>query len=327
MPLCQTLSEFYPPKPTLTEKNISDLSGKVYLITGGTSGLGLALAKILYAKNAKVYITSRTDASAEKAITEIQAAVKSSSGELRHLTIDLSDLDTVAPAVKSFLAQETLLHTVWFNAGVMLVPEGSKTKQGYELQWGTNVVAHFLMNKLLMPLLLSTAKVAPKGTVRVVWVSSDGHINFSPKGDGIDWNDITKKPEGWRGEKGSMTYYGQSKVGNVLLAKEVARRYGDHDIVGVALNPGHLKTNLQRHSAGFGVKLVSEVLLHDPHFGALTELYAGFSEEIGLGNNGAYIIPWGRLGKTRADIEAGFRDRGTGKRLWDLLEEETQPYL
>jgi retinol dehydrogenase-12 len=68
MSLHQTLSEFYPPKPTFTEKNLSDLSEKVYLITGGTSGIGLALAKILYSKNAKVYITSRTDASAEKAI-------------------------------------------------------------------------------------------------------------------------------------------------------------------------------------------------------------------------------------------------------------------
>ncbi|KAE8449339.1 hypothetical protein EG329_008240 [Mollisiaceae sp. DMI_Dod_QoI] len=327
MPLCQTLSEFYPPKPPLTEKDISDLSGKVYLITGGTSGIGLALAKILYTKNAKVYITSRTDASAEKAITEIKEAVNSSSGELKHLTVDLSDLDSVAPAVKKFLAQETLLHTVWFNAGVMLPPQGSKTKQGYELQWGTNVVAHFVLNKLLMPILLSTAQVAPKGSVRVIWVSSDGHIMFSPKGDGIDWNDITKKPEGWSGEKGQMTYYGQSKVGNVLLAKEVARRYGDQDVIGVSLNPGHLKTGLQRHGDGFGVKVVSALLLHDAHFGALTELYAGFSEAIGLENNGAYVIPWGRLGKSRADIEAGFRVRETGKKLWDLLDEETKQYL
>jgi retinol dehydrogenase 12 len=233
MPLRQALSELYPPKPTFNENNISDLSGKVYLITGGTSGIGLALAKILYSKNAKVYITSRTDASAEKAIAGITESTTSSSGEMRYLTTDLSDLDTVAPAIKAFLAQESVLHTVWFNAGVMQVPKGSKTKQDYELQWGTNVVAHFLMNKLLMPILLSTAQIAPKGSVRVVWVSSDGHIMFSPKPDGIDWTDIGKKPAGWKGEKGSMTYYGQSKVGNVLLAMELAKRYGERDIVGV----------------------------------------------------------------------------------------------
>jgi retinol dehydrogenase-12 len=244
MPLHQTLSEFYPPKPTFTEKNLPDLSGKVYLITGGTSGIGLALAKILYSKNAKVYITSRTDASAEKAIAGIKESTKSSSGEMRYLTTDLSDLDTVAPAIKTFLAQETLLHTVWFNAGVMQVPKGSKTKQGYELQWGTNVVAHFVMNKLLLPILLSTAEVAPTGSVRVVWVSSDGHINFSPKPDGIDWKDIGKKPAGWEGEKGSMTYYGQSKVGNVLLAMELAKRYSERNIVGVV---GYIASELLLH--------------------------------------------------------------------------------
>jgi hypothetical protein len=59
----------------------------------------------------------------------------------------------------------------------------------------------------------------------------------------------------------------------------------------------------------------------------LTELYAGFSETIGLGNNGAYVIPWGRMGRTRRDIEAGFRERETGKRLWDILEKETKQYL
>lgn len=234
MPLCQTLSEFYPPKPRFTEDDLPDLSGKVYLITGGTSGIGLALAKILYSKNAKVYITSRSDRSAEQAITGIQKSVESTKGELKYLLVDLSDISTVGPMVQKFLEQENVLHIVWFNAGVMNVPDGSITKQNFELQWGTNVVAHFIMNKLLTPVLLSTAQAAPKGTVRVVWVSSDGHILLSPKGDGIDWNDITtKKGPGWTGDKGSMTYYGQSKVGNVLLAKEIAKRYGGQGIVSV----------------------------------------------------------------------------------------------
>jgi retinol dehydrogenase 12 len=234
MSLCQSLGEFYPPKPTFTSLDLPNLYGKVYLITGGTSGIGFALAKILYSKDAKVYITSRTAASAEKTIGEIKESIQSDRGELAYLVVDLSDLATVALAVKSFLAEESMLHSVWYNAGVMNVPNGSKTKQGYELHWGTNVVAHFLMNKLLMPILLSTAQVAPKGSVRAVWVSSDGHINLSPKPDGIDWNDISKKkPDGWKGEKGSMTYYGQSKVGDVLLAMEVAKRYGKDGIVGV----------------------------------------------------------------------------------------------
>lgn len=234
MTIRQTISEVWPPKPRFIEVDIPDLSGKVYLVTGGTSGIGLQLCKVLYSKNAKVYLTSRTPASAEKAIGEIKKFAPSSKGELNYIAMDLTDLTTIAPRMREFLSKETTLNSAWLNAGVMDVPKGSKTKQDYELTWGTNVVAHFIIQEMLLPILQSTAKVAPPGSVRVVWVSSGGHSTYSPKGDGIDWNDITtKKSKGWKGEKDSMTYYGQSKAGNVLLSKELAKRYGKDGIVGV----------------------------------------------------------------------------------------------
>ncbi|KAI9725079.1 MAG: hypothetical protein M1812_000355 [Candelaria pacifica] len=234
MSLSQSLGEFYPPSPKYTEHNVPDLSGKVYLITGGTSGIGLALAKILYSKNARVYITSRTKVSAENAINKIKKDIPVSQGQIAYITLDLTDLSTIAPAVKGFLAEESQLHSVWYNAGVMNTPTGSRTRQGYEIQWGTNVVAHFLINKLLMPILLSTAQVAPKGSVRSVWVSSDGHNYYSPKPDGIDWNEISiQKSDGWKGGMSVMKYYGQSKAGDVILSKETATRYGEQGIVSV----------------------------------------------------------------------------------------------
>ena len=234
MSLSQSLSEFYPPSPKYTENDVPDLPSKVYLITGGTSGIGLALAKILYSKNARVYITSRTPTSAENAIDEIKKDIPISHGQVAYLTLDLTDLSTIAPAVNDFLAKESRLHSVWYNAGVMNTPAGSRTRQGYEIQWGTNVVAHFVINKLLMPILLFTAQVAQEGSVRSVWVSSDGHINFSPKPDGIDWNDIMiKQPDGWKGGMSVMKYYGQSKAGDVILSKETATRYGKQGIVSV----------------------------------------------------------------------------------------------
>ncbi|KAH8817153.1 hypothetical protein F5884DRAFT_694326 [Xylogone sp. PMI_703] len=328
MSICQTVTELWPPKPRFTEADIPDLSGKTYLVTGGTSGIGLAVCKVLYSKNAKVYLTSRTPASADKAIKDIKQSQPSSRGELRFIAMDLTDLSTIAPAMREFLAQESTLHSVWLNAGVMDVPKGSRTKQDYELTWGTNVVAHYVIQQILLPILLSTVKVAPPGSVRVVWVSSGGHNTYSPKGDGIDWKDITeKKPKGWKGEKDSMTYYGQSKAGNVLLAKELAKRYGKDGLVGVSLNPGNLKTNLFRDEKAAWVKLIEILFLHDVRFGALTELYAGLSPDVGLENNGAYVIPWGRLGHIRKDIEAGFQNRDSGTRLWNILEGETKAYL
>lgn len=213
MSLCQSLGEFYPPKPKFTEADIADLSGKVYLITGGTSGIGLSLAKLLHSKNAKVYITSRTAASAEKATQEIKKSNPHSTSDIGSLVVDLTDLTQIAPAIKDFLGKEPFLHSVWFNAGVMNVPYGSKTKQGYELQWGTNVVAHFVMSQLLMPALVTTAKQEAPGSVRAVWVSSDGHINFSPAPDGIDWGNITVKSPEWTGDMAVMKCYGRAKLG------------------------------------------------------------------------------------------------------------------
>lgn len=93
------------------------------------------------------------------------------------------------------------------------------------------------------------------------------------------------------------------------------------------MNPGNLKTNLFRDEATTWVKIIEVLFLHDVRFGALTELYAGLSPDIGLQNNGAYVIPWGRIGHIRKDIEAGFQKRDTGKRLWDILERETREYV
>ncbi len=93
------------------------------------------------------------------------------------------------------------------------------------------------------------------------------------------------------------------------------------------MNPGHLKSNLQRHTGAIQNKVVDVLFLHDARYGAITELYAGLSYEIGFENNGAYVIPWGRIGETRADIDTGVRERGTGAKLWNLLEAETESFM
>lgn len=321
MQLKQTLSEFFPPKPTFTEKDLPSLAGKAYLITGGAAGIGKELARMLYSANATVYIAGRSLANIEKATKEIienpSEGMGPSTGQIIPLILDLGNLPTIKPAVFMLEKQVTQLDAVFFNAGVMTPPAGSKTTQGYELQWGTNVVGHFLLQKLLMPLLLASAKHTE---VRIIWTSSDGS-GMSPSPDGIFWDDIN----GDKTNLGPWNLYAQSKAGNVILATETAKRYAADNIIAASLNPGHLRTELQRHSSGCLADLINKGLLYDARYGALTELFAGFSSELGKGNSGSYFIPWGRVGVMAKHLTKGI-ENGSGTRLWEMLEAETAQY-
>lgn len=277
---------------------------------------------MLYSANATVYIAGRNLANIEKATKEItetpSEGMKPSTGQIIPLILDLGNLPTIKPAVSKLEKQVTQLDAVFFNAGVMTPPAGSKTAQGYELQWGTNVVGHFLLQKMLMPLLLVSAKHTE---VRIIWTSSDGS-GMSPSPDGIFWDDIN-------GDKTNLSpwnLYTQSKAGNVILAAETAKRYAADNIITASLNPGHLRTELQRHTSGCRAELINKGLLYEARYGALTELFAGFSNELSKKNSGSYFIPWGRAGAMAKHLEKGLRN-GSGTRLWEMLEAETAQYI
>jgi len=144
---------------------------------------------------------------------------------------------------------------------------------------------------------------------------------MSPSPDGIYWSDINDT----KGKRSSWNLYTQSKAGNVILAAETARRYAADNIITFSLNPGHLKTELQRHSDPCTAKLISAALLYDARYGALTELFAGFSSALTKEKSGSYLIPWGREGKMAAHLKRGL-ENGSGNRLWELLEKETAKY-
>ena len=103
------LSQLWPPKPRLTEQNLSDQSGKVVIITGGSSGVGEQLAYILYKHNAKVYIAARSEEKSQKAIERIRARVPQSNGQLIYLHLDLDDLITIKHSADEFLSQNERL--------------------------------------------------------------------------------------------------------------------------------------------------------------------------------------------------------------------------
>jgi NAD(P)-dependent dehydrogenase (short-subunit alcohol dehydrogenase family) len=318
-------SQSFPPAAKFTEKNLPDQAGKVFIVTGGSSGVGKELSQILYAANAKVYLAARSSERASKAIESIKAASPKSKGELIYLHLDLDDLTTIKASADEFLSKEQKLDVLWNNAGVMTPPQGSKTKQGYELQLGTNNVAPFLFTKLLTPILLQTAKASPTASVRVVWVASSAVDAVSPTG-GVDMNNLDYKTD-----KPSWTKYGTSKAGNLFHATEYARRFGGDGVISVALNPGNLKSDLQRHLPVWQL-LIIKPLLHTPIHGAYTELFAGLSEEVTPDKNGAWIIPWGRFGKFRKDVEASTRSEeegGTGvaKKFWEWSEAQVRSYV
>lgn len=209
----------------LTEKNLPDQTGKVFIVTGGNSGVGRELVQILYSRHAKIYVASRSESKAMTAINETKQKYTSSTGELHFLYVDLNDLGSVKAAAALFLGKERKLNVLWNNAGVMIPPQGSLTAQKYELQLGTNNVAPFLFTKLLTPLLLETAKTSHAGAVRVVWVASSAADRFPPEG-GVDMSNLD-----YKNDKGAWYKYGVSKAGNILHAKEYAKRYGSGGIL------------------------------------------------------------------------------------------------
>lgn len=169
-----------------------------------------------------------------------------SAAEIRYIHCDLASLSSVQTAAWTFLKLEKeglgdgvpRLDLLFLNAGIMATPAGL-TADGYESQFGTNHVGHFLLTKLLLPTLLTTAKL-PSADVRVISISSIGHI-FAPW-SGIVFESLRTPMWPWL----SLIRYGQSKLANILFAKELHRRYNDEGITSVSLHPGTVNTELYR---------------------------------------------------------------------------------
>ncbi|KAI1127335.1 retinol dehydrogenase 12 [Nemania abortiva] len=320
----QLISQPFPPPPNLTEKDIPDQSGKVFVVTGATSGVGKVLAGFLYAANAKVYLTGRSQEKGSEAISQLRSIYRNSTGDLIYLHLDLCDLHSVRESARDFLSKETKLHILFNNAGVMLPPKGSKTVQGHELQLGVNAISPFLFTKLLTPCLVSTARESGPGEVRVVWVSSCFAGYFAPKG-GVDMQNLD-----YSKDKHEWVKYGTSKAANTLLSAEFARRYGGDGIISVSLDPGNLKTELRRH-AGFLFRFLVSLIEHEPRYGAYTELFGGFSPDITIDNNNAWIAPWGLLQPMREDFQEACKsveEGGTGmsQQFWLWNEAQVKAY-
>ncbi len=196
-------------------------------MTGGASGIGLELVKILYARNAKVYIAARSERKAFKAISSIETSFPESKGVLIFHHLDLDDLALVKQSANSFLSKEARLDVLWNDAGVMVPPPGSKTRQNYEAQLGTNCLGPFLFTKILTALLVETAKIAPRDSVRVVWLSSSAAETTAPTGGVVMTNlDYKKDESAWYKN-------GVSKAGNIFYSNEFAKKHRADGVLSV----------------------------------------------------------------------------------------------
>ena len=207
-----------------------DLSNKVAVVTGANSGIGYETALDLYRKGATVFVASRNEEKATRAIADMKS--EGGDGRLVYVHLDLSSLRSVRACAEEVLRKAPRLDFLVNNAGVM-IPPPAKTEDGFELQFGVNFVGHYALTGHLFELLAATPGA------RVVTLSSLAH-----RGAGIDFDNF-------RGEKGYVKWreYGQSKLADLVFALEFDRRLrnGGYDIKSLAAHPGYSKTELQVH--------------------------------------------------------------------------------
>lgn len=298
-----------------TTENIPPLDGKNILITGANSGLGLASAKALARRGAHVILACRTLAKANAAAEEIRAG--NSSARLEAQAVDLTDLSSVRTFAREVNARHARLDVLLNNAGVMATPY-LRTHEGFELQFGTNHLAHFALTGLLFELLTKTPGA------RVVNVSSLAHRIGKLRFDDPAWE---RKYAKWPA-------YGMSKLANLLFTYELARRarVAGIDVRSVAAHPGYSSTNLQLQGAALAedtVKLwatrwFTPLVAQKADRGALPQLYAAVADDV---SSGDFIGPDG-LAETRGypkktRSNARSHEASDMQRLWELSERLT----
>lgn len=283
-----------------------DLTGRHAIVTGGASGIGVETARALAGAGAEVTLAVRDTAAGQRTAEELAAATGSK--QIRVEALDLSDPDSVA----AFTARwDGPLDILINNAGVMASPE-TRTARGWELQFATNHLGHFLLAEGLRPAL------AAAGGARVVSVSSSAHLRA-----GVDFDDIHFERRAYD----PWVAYGQSKTANVLFAVEATKRWADDGITVNALMPGGIRTNLQRYVTDEELERLRAATggggaqWKTPEQGAATSVLVATSPLLdGIG--GRYFEDCNEAGPNQPGTRRGYapwaRDPEAAERLWGV---------
>lgn len=297
-----------------TAADMPRLDGKVAIVTGATSGIGLETAMALAAAGAETVLGCRDAGRAQQAVAAIKTRVRNA--QVRNIRLDVSDQSSIRAFVAAFAAEYSRLDILCNNAGAMGLPYG-KTRDGFETIFGTNCLGPFALTGLLLD------KIRQTPGARVVTIGSLTHRNASLDLDDLLWT---------RRSYSKSAAYAQSKLANMSYAFELDRRLKNAGIAacGIAAHPGYAATNivfggsvpvtgkLWNAMAGMGNTLFAQ----SAEMGALPTLYAATAADL---KGGEYIGPDGFMQLKGHPVSVSFsaaaRDRGLAARLWQVSEQ------
>jgi len=284
-----------------TETDVPDQIGRCFIVTGANTGIGFEVSRVLAARGARVIMACRANDKADQAIARIKQS--SPAAELAFLPFDQGDLDSIRAAA-DLLVTELRIDGLLNNAGVM-TPPLTRTKQGFELQFGVNHLGCFALTSLLLPKLAQT-----KGS-RVVVTSSMAH-----KGAQIDWDDLNAENSYDR-----MKRYSASKLANALFFFELDRRLraAGSPVTAVGCHPGYAATDLGRYLGTFQILLpLVKLFLNTASMGSWPTLQAATGHVV----PGGYYGPTGFAGirglSGKASRAPQAQDPALAQQLWDV---------
>jgi NAD(P)-dependent dehydrogenase (short-subunit alcohol dehydrogenase family) len=284
-------------QPMTTQSETSSWNGKVALVTGANSGIGLVTARELAKMGLQVFLACRSAENARAAIAEIGAAV--SGAKLYFLALDLGDFASVRRAADDFLRRNLPLHVLVDNAGIA----GGRglTASGFEAHFGINHMGHFLLTRLLLSRLQESAPS------RVVVVASDAHYQAK----GIELGAMRRPTRSVTG----VLEYRVSKLANVLFAAELARRVDKNRITTYSLHPGVVASQIWRRIP-WPARSVMKLFMLSNEEGAKTTLYCATSPAVAK-ETGLYYE------QCRVKTPSSYaRDETLARTLWEWSEEQ-----
>lgn len=283
------------PKPLMCPDSLlqTDLAGRVYVVTGGNSGIGRVTVEQLARQGAHVVLACRRPVEGERVRAEVLAG--GPRGTIEVAELDLASLDSVRSFAAMVRERHARIHGLVNNAGVMNTPFG-RTRDGFETQFGTNHLGHFLLTEELLPAIVAAAPA------RIVNVSSCYHDKAQGRPGSIDFEDpnFDRRPyDGW-------SAYAQSKLANLLHARHLANRLAGSGVTAVSVHPGWVRTALIKSFAPVWVQdvLFRPVLrlagMIEPWEGTQVTLYALLAPEVEA-HPGAFFSQLGMYRDRRAN--------------------------